>query len=106
MSLEKFVESQINQAMARGEFDNLAGKGQPLDLNGYFQTPEHLRVCYSILKSGDFVPQEVQMLKEIESLKAQAAACTDEKQAQKYAKLISDKMLSFRLAMEGHKRNK
>lgn len=106
MSLEKFVENQISQAMARGEFDNLAGKGQPLNLDGYFQTPEHLRVCYSILKSGDFVPQEVQMLQEIASLKAQAVACTDEKQAEKYAKLISDKSLSVRLAMEGHRQGK
>ncbi len=51
------VEEQIKKAMAEGAFDNLAGKGKPLDLEGYFQTPEHLRMCFSILKSGDFVPE-------------------------------------------------
>jgi hypothetical protein len=106
MSIEKFVEDQISKAMARGEFDNLAGCGKPLDLNGYFQTPEHLRICYSILKSGDFVPEEVQTLKEIESLKKQFAVCSDESQKEKLSKTISEKMLSLSLAMERYKRNK
>ncbi len=106
MSIEKFVEEQIKKAMAEGEFDNLSGKGKPLDLNGYFQTPEHLRICYSILKNGDYVPEEVQMLKEIEALKEQLAACSDEMQKKQLAKTISEKMLSFNLAVERYKRNK
>ena len=56
MSIEKFIEDQISKAMAEGEFDNLPGKGQPIDLNAYFQTPESLRLCYSMLKNGDFAP--------------------------------------------------
>ena len=63
--LEKAVEEQIRQAMAEGKFNNLPGKGKPIDLEAYFQTPEHLRMAYSILKSADFVPQEVQLLKDI-----------------------------------------
>ena len=106
MSIEKFIEDQISKAMARGEFDNLSGKGKPVDLDGYFQTPEHLRICYSILKNGNFVPEEVQALKEIESLKEEFAACADEKQKEKLAKTISEKMLSLSLAIERHKRNK
>ena len=63
--LEKAVEEQIRQAMAEGKFNNLPGKGKPIDLEAYFQTPEHLRMAYSILKSAGFVPQEVQLLKDI-----------------------------------------
>ena len=32
MSLEKSVEEKIRQAIADGEFDNLAGAGKPLNL--------------------------------------------------------------------------
>jgi len=57
------------EAIARGEFDNLPGKGKPLDLDGYFATPEHLRMGYSMLKSADIIPEEMELLREIEGLK-------------------------------------
>jgi hypothetical protein len=32
MSLQKNVDEKIEEAIARGEFDNIPGKGKPLDL--------------------------------------------------------------------------
>ena len=59
MSIESAIEQKIKEAMGRGEFDNLSGKGKPLNLDAYFNTPEDLRMAFSILKSNDFVPEEV-----------------------------------------------
>jgi hypothetical protein len=106
MSIEKFVEEQIKKAVARGEFDNLPGRGQPIDLNAYFNTPEDLRLCYSLLKNGNFVPEEVQMLKEIEALKEQHAACRDEEKRSGLAKSITEKVLLFNLAMEKYRQSR
>ena len=106
MSIERFVEDQIKKAMAEGEFDNLPGKGKPIDLDGYFQTPEHLRICYSILKNGQFVPEEVQMLKDIEALREQEANCTDQEQKNQLAKTIREKVLSFSLVKEIYRRSR
>lgn len=106
MSIEKFVEDQIKKAMAEGEFDNLPGKGKPIDLDAYFQTPEDLRICYSILKGGNIVPEEVQMLKDIEALREELAACTDEARKNQLSKTIREKVLSFNLTMERYKRTK
>jgi hypothetical protein len=106
MSIEKFVEDQIRKAMAEGEFDNLSGKGKPIDLDAYFQTPEHLRICYSILKNSQFIPEEVQMLKDIEALREQEANCSDVEQKNQLAKTIREKVLSFNLVMERYKRGK
>ena len=106
MSIEKFVEDQIKKAMAEGEFDNLPGKGKPIDLDGYFQTPEHLRICYSILKVGGFIPEEVQMLKDIEALREQEANCSDVEQKNQLAKTIREKVLSFSLVMEKYRRSR
>lgn len=106
MSIEKFVEEQIKKAMAEGEFDNLPGKGKPIDLDAYFQTPEDLRICYSILKGSSIVPEEVQRLKDIEALREQLAACSDEAQKKQLEKIISEKVLSFNLTMERYKRSK
>lgn len=55
--------------MARGEFDNLPGKGKPIDLDSYFKTPENVRMAYHILKDAGYVPPEMEMKKEIEGLK-------------------------------------
>src|SRR5437762_14375010 len=104
MSIEKFVEEQVRRAIEAGEFDNLPGKGKPIDLKAYFDTPEHLRMAYSILKKADFVPEEVQLLKEIEALKAQLDSCSDEEEKNRIEKAITEKRLNFNLLMENHRR--
>jgi hypothetical protein len=57
MSFHRQADEKIKEAFAKGEFDNLPGKGKPLDLDAYFATPEHLRMGYSILKSADIIPK-------------------------------------------------
>jgi len=42
MNLDKIVEEAIRKAQERGEFDNLPGKGKPIDLSEYFETPERM----------------------------------------------------------------
>jgi hypothetical protein len=68
--LSTIAERKIREAMARGELDNLAGKGRPLamdeDLSG---VPAELRMAYKILKNAGFVPPEVELRKEIVSLR-------------------------------------
>ena len=59
------------EAIADGEFENLRGKGRALELESYFQTPEPLRMAYSMLKSAEFVPEEVRMMQEIDAAKAE-----------------------------------
>lgn len=100
MSIEKFVEEQIKRAIEAGEFDNLSGKGKPLDLRGYFETPEDLRMAYSILKSNNFVPEEVELLKEIQALKKRFESVSDEEQRDRLKKEITDKTLTFKMLIE------
>lgn len=68
MAFERIAENKIREAMLQGEFDNLPGAGQPLDLDEYFRLPEHLRLAFSILKSANCVPAEVELLNEIARL--------------------------------------
>jgi hypothetical protein len=66
-------------------------------LRAYFETPEDLRAAYSILKSNNFAPQEVEVLKEIAALQKRLELCTDEAQKDKLRKEIRDKKLAFNL---------
>ena len=61
MSLKKSIEEKIRQAIANGEFDNLAGAGKPLNFDDYFNTLEDVRMGYSVLKSNNFAPEEVKL---------------------------------------------
>lgn len=74
MSLRRIAENKIREAIEAGEFDDLPGKGERLDLEAYFSTPEELRLAYSILKNANCRPEEVEILKEIAALNEQVAA--------------------------------
>lgn len=93
----------INEAQERGEFDNLPGKGKPVDLTAYFETPEEVRVAYSVLKNANITSRETDLLKEIAELKQVLAAGTDEEKKKEIQKEIEKKQLEFSLMMERQK---
>jgi hypothetical protein len=104
MFSEKLIEEKIREAMERGEFDDLPGRGKPLDLEAYFATPEDVRLGYSVLKSAGCLPIEVELQQEIESLKSQLAACDDERKRQSLRKEIDGKTLKLNLLIDGNQR--
>src|SRR5213593_1543307 len=106
MSIESSIEETIRQAIARGEFDNLEGKGKPLDLSAYFNTPEDLRMTYSMLKSNQFVPEEVEMIREIAALKETIKVCCSDEEKAALMRKLNDKTLALTLAMEKYKRKR
>jgi F0F1-type ATP synthase gamma subunit len=69
VKFDKIVESAIQEAIARGEFENLPGTGKPIDLTEYFNAPEEVRVAQAMLKNAGMVPLEVDLLQEIVALK-------------------------------------
>jgi DnaJ family protein C protein 28 len=59
------VERLIQEAMERGEFDNLPGKGKPLkfDENPYLEPGQEW--AFGLLKRNDFAPEWIERDKEI-----------------------------------------
>jgi hypothetical protein len=104
MSIESAIEQKIKEAMARGEFDNLAGKGKPIDLDAYFNTPDDLRMAYSILKSNSFVPEEVELMKEIASLKEKLESMADGPEASALRDKINERSLALSLLLDRRRR--
>jgi hypothetical protein len=104
MSFHGNADEKIREAMAKGEFDNLPGKGKPVDLDVYFATPEHLRIGYSILKSADIIPAEMELLKQIEDLKKSLDSCTSEIEKIAIQKQLSEKITCFNMRMEQYRK--
>lgn len=106
MSLEKAVEAIIKEAQERGDFDNLKGKGKPIDLSAYFETPEELRNAHAMLKSAGMVSAEVDLLQEIAALKERLSSTYEEKDRSRIKKIIHDKELQFNVMLERQKRQR
>jgi len=99
------VDEKIKEAIARGEFDNLPGKGKPLDLDAYFAAPEHLRMGYSILKNANIIPEEMELLRQIEDLKESLGSCATQTEKRALRRHLSEKLTDLNMRME-HNRKK
>jgi len=74
------AERKIEEAMRRGEFDNLPGQGKKIVHEDDSMIPEDLRMAYKILKNAGYVPQELLDEKEIITATELLAAATDEQE--------------------------
>jgi hypothetical protein len=96
--LTTIAERKIREAMARGELDNLPGKGKPLamdeDLSG---VPLELRMAYKMLKNAGFVPPEVELRKEIVSLREMLGTLEDDEQRRRVGRELDFKLLRLNM---------
>ena len=106
MSIESAIEEKIKKAIARGEFDNLPGQGKPIDLDAYFNTPEELRMAFAMLRSNDFVPEEIELLREIGNLRTALKHSVDDAEKVKLSRELNEKSLALTLILERNKRKK
>ena len=69
---ESFIEKTIREAIEAGEFDNLPGKGQPVDFReNPFEDPD-LRMVHKLLKDAGFAPAWIEERKDVEATFAAA----------------------------------
>lgn len=97
---EKLVEQKIREAQKAGEFEGLEGAGRPINLEAYFATPEELRAGYAVLKNAGVVPEEVQLLKEIEALRGRLEASNDAGERGSLGRELAELNLKYRLLVE------
>lgn len=60
------VESQIQEAMEAGAFDNLPGAGQPLPANKHEQLAGNNWLGFKVLQNGGMLPEWLSLAREIE----------------------------------------
>jgi len=75
---DRLVEERIREAQADGVFDNLPGKGRPLNLDDDNGVPEGLRLAYKVLKNSNCLPIEMELRKEFFNLRNLLNAAIDE----------------------------
>jgi DnaJ-like protein len=87
--LDFLVEQRLEEAVSRGELENLPGEGWPLELDDDPLVPEELRVAYRILKNAGLVPPEVEAVNDIAALERLVADTGDDAARARAAKKLA-----------------
>jgi len=91
------AEKKIFEAIERGEFNNLAGAGKPLHFEDETFIPEDLRMAYKVLKNADFIPPELELKKEIVSMKELINTLDDDKERLKKIRELNFKIMKLNM---------
>ncbi len=94
------AEGKIREAMEKGEFNNLRGRGKPLKLDDMSGVPEDLRVPYKILKNAGILPPEMELDKEIVNLRRLINCCFDDEEREVLTRKLNEKVLRFNMLLE------
>ena len=101
LGFQKIIEKRIKEAQKKGEFDNLPGVGEPLDMEDDSHIPEDLRLAYKVLKNADCLPPEVELKKEIRQMEDMLENIPDEKEKYRQIKRINHKILQLNMMGKG-----
>ena len=99
--LHRIVEERIQKAQEEGVFDNLPGRGKPLPLEDESWIPEELRLTYKVLKNANCLPIEMEMRKEIFSLRQLLNSAIDPETRRELRRELNLLILHFNMRRRG-----
>jgi len=88
-AFDKIAEKKIREAIDNGEFDDLPGKGKPLQLEDDRHLPQDIRLAHKILKNADCLPPELEIRKEIFTIEELLDGVTDTKEKYRQIKKLN-----------------
>jgi hypothetical protein len=89
------AEEKIQVGLRNGAFDHLPGKGQPQQFEDLSGVPKDLRVGYKVLKNAGYLPEEVQIRKDMVTLSDLIRCCTDDEELRRLNGQLCAKRLRF-----------
>lgn len=98
--LHNLAERRILEAIKDGVLDDLALRGQPIPREDLSGVPEELRMGYKILKNAGYLPEELQVRKEVLALQDMLNACTSAEEEQEVRRKLTLRRLHFEMLME------
>jgi hypothetical protein len=98
--IAKIAEGKIREAMEQGAFDNLSGAGKPLTFEDETWVPEDLRLAYRMLKHQGFVPTELELRKEILSLREVLQTVDDDQERLRRLREMNFKIMKLNMIMK------
>ncbi len=100
-AITRIAEERILQAISEGQFENLENAGKPIVFEDETWIPEDLRVAYRVLKNAGVAPPELELRKEIVSLRELIYNLDDDKE-----RIKNIRKLNYKLMCLGEQRGK
>jgi hypothetical protein len=89
----RIAEQRIREAIENGEFDNLEGAGKPIAFEDETWIPEDLRPVYRVLRNSGCIPPELELRKEVLSLRELINTIDDDRERLKKIRALNFKLL-------------
>jgi hypothetical protein len=99
--LHRLVEDRIQKAQEDGAFNNLSGKGKPLNLDDDSAIPEDLRLAFKVLKNANCLPIEMELRKEIFTFRQLLDGMIDPEDRRELRRELNRLILDFNLRRSG-----
>ena len=96
----KVAEFKIREAIEKGELKDLPGVGKPIIIENMAFVPEEDRIAYIIMKNSGLIPNEIALLKEIESLEKSIDQCQDVENKNLLKKRLGETSIRYSIIME------
>jgi hypothetical protein len=99
-SLDEEIARYLADAQVAGELSKAESYGKPQpEIEGWFETPEALRMPFKILKDAGVLPREIEMFRERAELAQRLRASTSpEEQRELHQKLVDlEQVIALRL---------
>jgi hypothetical protein len=98
---DKIADEKIREAIEQGQFEDLPGKGKPLNLEDDSHVPQDLRLAYKILKNADCLPPELELRKQIRTTEALLAGIEDTQEKYKQMKKLNYLIMKLNMTRNG-----
>jgi hypothetical protein len=98
--LAAIAEERIRESMERGEFDDLPGAGKPLHLDDDSMVPADIRIAYRILRNAGCLPPELELRKEIMTLRDLIRAVEDEGDRREKIRELNRKVIRLSILLK------
>ena len=100
-AFEKIAEKKIREAMDNGEFDDLPGKGKPLQLEDDRHIAQDIRLAHKILKNANCLPPELELRKEILTMEELLDGVRDTKEKYRQIKKLNYLIMKLNMSRRG-----
>lgn len=97
----RIAEDKIKEAIKNKEFENLPGLGKPMDLKDDLPgMSAEMKMGYRILKNAGYIPENVDLRKEMITLNDLISVATDDNEIARLQEKLTRKQLQFEKVMQ------
>jgi len=102
--MKNLANQRIAAAERAGELDNLPGAGKPLPPDKFSSVSPALRSAVTILSNSGYVPEEVDLLREMNEAREALRSASTETERVERMRDFCDAELKYNISLDRHRR--